>query len=72
MLQRRGGGIIFGPVVRSHAHGLQKKVRRLGLLCALSVGCSTDVCCRKAFHPCICCYKLLTLLQEYRVRSDFL
>ena len=36
-LQRRGGGIIFGPVVRSHEHGLQKKVRKLGLKCALSV-----------------------------------
>ena len=37
MLQWRGGGIIFGPVVRSHAFKLQKKVRRLGLMCALSV-----------------------------------
>ena len=37
MLQWRGGGIIFGPVVRSHAYKLQKKVRRLGLMCALSV-----------------------------------
>ena len=36
-VQRRGGGIIFGPVVRSHAHDLQKKVRQLGLKCALSV-----------------------------------
>ena len=35
--QIRGGGVVFGPVVRSHAHGLQKKVRRLGLKCALSV-----------------------------------
>ncbi|CAL8460883.1 g414 [Coccomyxa elongata] len=34
--QRRGGGIIFGPVVRSHEHGLQKKVRKLGLKCALT------------------------------------
>ncbi len=33
----RGGGVVFGPVVRSHAHGLPKKVRRLGLKCALSV-----------------------------------
>lgn len=37
VVQWRGGGIIFGPVVRSHAHKLQKKVRRLGLMCALSV-----------------------------------
>lgn len=29
--------MVFGPVVRSHAHDLQKKVRRLGLKCALSV-----------------------------------
>ncbi|KAF0118094.1 MAG: large subunit ribosomal protein L4 [Rhodospirillaceae bacterium] len=34
--QFRGGAVIFGPVVRSHAHDLQKKVRRLALRCALS------------------------------------
>jgi large subunit ribosomal protein L4 len=34
--QFRGGGIIFGPVVRSHEFDLQKKVRRLGLKTALS------------------------------------
>ena len=34
--QFRGGGIIFGPVVRSHAHALPKKVRKLALRCALS------------------------------------
>jgi large subunit ribosomal protein L4 len=34
--QFRGGARIFGPVVRSHAYGLQKKVRRLGLKTALS------------------------------------
>lgn len=34
--QFRGGGIIFGPVVRSHAHALPKKVRALGLKMALS------------------------------------
>lgn len=32
----RGGGVAHGPVVRSHAHGLQKKVRSLGLKSALS------------------------------------
>ena len=32
----RGGGIAFGPVVRSHAHNLPKKVRRLALRTALS------------------------------------
>jgi len=35
--QFRGGARIFGPVVRSHAFDLQKKVRRLGLKIALSV-----------------------------------
>src|SRR6266581_1703037 len=35
--QFRGGARIFGPVVRSHAFDLQKKVRRLGLKTALSV-----------------------------------
>jgi large subunit ribosomal protein L4 len=34
--QFRGGGIIFGPVVRSHAFSLPKKVRRFGLRAALS------------------------------------
>jgi large subunit ribosomal protein L4 len=34
--QFRGGGKAFGPVVRSHAHGLQKKVRVLALKLALS------------------------------------
>lgn len=32
----RGGGKAFGPVVRSHAHDLPKKVRALGLRHALS------------------------------------
>ncbi len=34
--QFRGGGVIFGPVVRSHEFSLQKKVRRLALKTALS------------------------------------
>jgi len=34
--QFRGGGVIFGPVVRSHAHDLPKKVRSLALKHALS------------------------------------
>ena len=34
--QMRGGAVIFGPVVRSHAHSLPKKVRKLGLKIALS------------------------------------
>ncbi|MGL4495632.1 MAG: 50S ribosomal protein L4 [Beijerinckiaceae bacterium] len=34
--QFRGGGRAFGPVVRSHAHDLPKKVRVLGLKHALS------------------------------------
>lgn len=34
--QFRGGGIIFGPVVRDHSYDLQKKVRKLGLKMALS------------------------------------
>ncbi len=32
----RGGGVAFGPVVRSHAIDLPRKVRALGLKCALS------------------------------------
>src|SRR5208282_4727261 len=34
--QFRGGAVIFGPLVRSHAFDLQKKVRKLGLKMALS------------------------------------
>jgi large subunit ribosomal protein L4 len=34
--QFRGGGRVFGPVVRSHAHALPKKVRALALRHALS------------------------------------
>ena len=34
--QRRGGATVFGPVVRDHAHGLNKKVRKLALKTALS------------------------------------
>lgn len=36
MPQHRGGAVIFGPVTRSHAHDLNKKVRKLGLRMALS------------------------------------
>lgn len=32
----RGGAVIFGPVVRSHAFKLQKKVRKLALMSAIS------------------------------------
>ena len=34
--QFRGGGIVFGPVVRDHGHSLPKKVRKLALKSALS------------------------------------
>lgn len=34
--QFRGGAVIFGPVVRSHAYRLPKKVRQLGLKTVLS------------------------------------
>lgn len=32
----RGGGVVFGPTPRSHAHALNKKVRRAALCAALS------------------------------------
>lgn len=32
----RGGGVVHGPVVRDHGFSLQKKVRKLGLISALS------------------------------------
>lgn len=34
--QYRTGGVVHGPVVRSHEYSLNKKVRRLGLISALS------------------------------------
>ena len=34
--QFRGGGMAHGPVIRSHAHNINKKVRKLGLKSALS------------------------------------
>lgn len=34
--QMRGGAVVFGPVVRSHATKLPKKVRAMALRCALS------------------------------------
>ena len=34
--QMRGGAVIFGPQVRSHAHKLPKKIRKLALKMALS------------------------------------
>lgn len=34
--QFRGGGAVFGPVVRSHEHSLNKKIRKLGLKTALA------------------------------------
>ncbi len=34
--QFRGGGVVFGPVVRDHGHSLPKKVRKLALKSALS------------------------------------
>jgi large subunit ribosomal protein L4 len=35
--QFRGGAVIFGPVVRKHEFKVNKKVRALGLKCALSL-----------------------------------
>ena len=34
--QRRGGGVAHGPVPRSHAIGMNKKVRKAALRCALA------------------------------------
>lgn len=40
--QFRGGAVIFGPVNRSHAYSLNKKVRRLGLKVALSMKVASE------------------------------
>ncbi len=37
VVQMRGGATAFGPRVRSHEHGLPKKMRKLGLKTALSL-----------------------------------
>ncbi|MGH7066804.1 MAG: 50S ribosomal protein L4 [Acetobacteraceae bacterium] len=37
--QFRTGGVVHGPVVRAHGYQLPKKVRRLGLISALSQKC---------------------------------
>jgi large subunit ribosomal protein L4 len=34
--QHRGGGVVFGPVVRDHGHDLPKAIRKLALKTALS------------------------------------
>ncbi|MFV9935996.1 MAG: 50S ribosomal protein L4, partial [Rickettsia endosymbiont of Haemaphysalis japonica] len=39
-VQMRGGGVAHGPRVRSHATKLPKKVRKLGLIHALSEKCA--------------------------------
>ena len=36
VVQFRGGGVVHGPVVRSHGHKLPKKVRQLGMRSVLS------------------------------------
>jgi len=36
VVQFRGGGVVHGPQVRSHAHSLNKKIRALGLRSAVS------------------------------------
>src|ERR1700722_9205054 len=40
--QFRTGGVVHGPVVRSHEYRLNKKVRRLGLISALSQKLADD------------------------------
>ena len=40
--QWRGGGVVFGPRVRSHAFKLNKKVRKAALCSALSRRCAED------------------------------
>lgn len=39
---RKGGGVVFGPVARSHAFKLTKKMRRLALKMALSAKYKND------------------------------
>lgn len=50
--QWRGGGVVHGPVPRSHAHKLPKRVRRLGLQTALSVSAAAG---KRGWEQ-ACCY----------------
>lgn len=43
LVQMRGGGVIHGPVPRSHEHSLNRKVRRMGMKCALAVSSVWEV-----------------------------
>ena len=54
---------MHGPVLRSHAHKLPKKVRRLGLKCALSVSkkCKTSLLCRSEDFASQSAYLILVL-----------
>ena len=42
VVQFRGGGVVHGPVIRSHSHKLNKKIRKLGLKSALSSKVKND------------------------------
>ncbi len=42
VVQFRGGGVVHGPVPRSHSHKLPKKIRLLGLKSALSQKAKND------------------------------
>lgn len=42
VVQFRGGGVVHGPVARSHSHKLNKKIRKLGLKSALSSKVKND------------------------------
>ncbi len=42
VVQFRGGGVVHGPVVRSHSHKLNKKIRKLGLKSVLSSKVKND------------------------------
>ena len=42
VVQFRGGGVVHGPVIRSHSHKLNKKIRKLGLKSALSSKAKND------------------------------
>ncbi len=42
VVQFRGGGVVHGPVLRSHEHKLNKKIRKLGLKSALSSKLKND------------------------------
>eukprot|EP00003_Mantamonas_plastica_P026384 TRINITY_DN537_c0_g2_i26.p3 TRINITY_DN537_c0_g2~~TRINITY_DN537_c0_g2_i26.p3 ORF type:complete len:320 (+),score=123.10 TRINITY_DN537_c0_g2_i26:2185-3144(+) len=65
----RGGSTMFGPVVRSHAISLPKKVRAMGLKCALSAKLATGDLIILDGNSELATFKTSALLKELEQRD---